>query len=138
MALLPVQQQRRMVGNRNSGRRFGQSYGRRTDAQIARDQRREQQLVEERRSRDFFEPRPGPRQAPPSPPPAGDAIAEDGEPPDPPPDPDASRIDRDHPNPTADNPLPGVDMSRVPEMFRLLMGKVLHELRARMKGRQHP
>jgi hypothetical protein len=130
----------KMAGNSNSGRKRGDHYKRRTTtAEIERDARKrrrkedkEMQQISQRRWQDFFAPQlpvPQQPQAPPNPPPCLPPSAQ-------------NRIDRDHPDPMAENPLPGIDMSRIPEMFQLPIGKVLHKLHAvlkkgQRKGNQH-
>ena len=121
-----------MAGNSNSGRRRGTSYRRRTNDEIARDERAEANRaaaeaaqVQQRRDRDFFVPRRIQAQQHQQPQP---------QPHPPPPPPPPNTIDRDYSDPTPEDPLPGVDMSRVPELLRRQIGQVMHELRAIMKG----
>jgi hypothetical protein len=45
----------------------------------------------------------------------------------------SSHDHRVHKHPTADDPLPGIAMSRVPKLFQLHVGLVLHELREKLK-----
>lgn len=124
------------MGGNGSGRKRNESYNRRSDDQIDADNRKRQKELDSRRQ-GFFEPRQralAPAPLPPPPPDTNTAAVGNGNATNPPPE--STRIDKDHPNPTADNPLPGVNMSSVPEMFRLPMGEVLHDLRARMKRGQ--
>ena len=129
-----------MAGNKNSGRKKNQSYKRRTNNEIERDRREEQREAQERRVRpridpNFFaarQPQPTHAAAANAPQDSGGASPNSNPPPDPDP-PAQDRIDPDHPNPTHENPLPGVDMTRVPELFRLPIGQVLHKLRSNMK-----
>ena len=138
-----------MAGNKNSGRKKNQSYKRTTNNEIERDRREEQREAQERRVRpridpNFFaarQPQPTPAAAANAPQDSGGASPNPNPPPDPDP-PAQDRIDPDHPNPTHENPLPGVDMTRVPELFRLPIGQVFHKLRSNMKkgqrqGNQH-
>jgi hypothetical protein len=87
---------------------------------------------ERRAQQSFFDPRAPPAPPPPEPEPAQAPAAPEEARQQP------NRIDKDYLDPTPDDPLPGVDMSRyrVPEMFRLPMGRVLHELRAHMQAGQ--
>jgi len=47
----------------------------------------------------------------------------------------AARRNRADREPTLEDPLPGVNMSNTPQMFRLGIGKIMHELRKKLQGR---
>lgn len=121
------------------GRKRGTGYNRRTDAEIARDKRREHERLAARR-RDFFMAKP--QERPSSVPPTVavlntpmDANAQDDH--EEPPGKIGGKsegIRRGFPPPTDDDPLPGVVMSNVPVIFRLKVGKLMSKLRESMQA----
>jgi len=105
------------------GRKKNQTYNRRTDSEIRNDTLRQQQLLASRRQ-SFFAPHvPILRRAPS--PNEGQPIMQpnSSHPPSPP------VIER-----SINDPLPGVDMRNIPPLLREPIGKVMCELRSRMKA----
>lgn len=143
------------MSRRGSGRRRGDTYHRRTDAEIANQRRQSvQQRQQNLQSRaTFFEPRPRQQQDQgPDPPPGqaqGDlareqnnnnnpgpphaAQAPDAEVP-PPEDQQGGNGRHRHLEPTDNIPLSGVNMDNIPPMFRRLVGEVMHDVRKKMIG----
>jgi hypothetical protein len=142
------------MSRRGSGRRRGDTYHRRTDAEIANQRRQSvQQRQQNLQSRaTFFEPRPRQKQYQGADPPPGQAQgdlaraqnnnnpgpphaaqAPDAEVP-PPEDQQGGNGRHRHLEPTDNIPLSGVNMDNIPPMFRRLVGEVMHDVRKKMIG----
>jgi hypothetical protein len=125
--------------NKNAGgpgRRRGQTYDRRTNAEIDRDRHRSQQEQTHKRQKQaniratFFAPRTVTPRPPQQAEPVQEALLPAGNMEEPL-EVVAGPLDD---GPTDDNPLPGVDLSNVPLLFRRRVGQVMHNLRGKMKN----